>query len=684
MMVVIGKRLKMAKTKKDHGIQNQAFVENEGYQGAKPPNKVKPFEIIEDHPDETEELKCQFLGIPCPAQRRCLSAVGILAFLCWASTIQGLVVNGFVNAVISSLERRFDLSSTMTGVIAGSYDIGSMVTVIPITYFGGLVGSSKPKYISRGMFIMGLGSFLFCLPHFVTGPYLTPDVVEGLNSTDPKSEMCLDRSHQNQTDLLEETFGRLSVYKYFFIFGQILHGIGAAPLITLGTTFLDESVGKVSSPMYVGIFQTFFVVGPALGYLLGGSLLQIYVDLSLDGLDANLNPSHPIWVGAWWIGFLISGGMAWACAIFIGSYPPTLPSSEKKQQVSVSSKDESKLVGLKQMPSAIKSLLLNPTYMFISVGGAADGLVIAGLSAFLPKFIQSQYKFTASLSSGIVGLLVIPAGGLGTFTGGYIAKRFRLNRSQMLKMYIMSQMVTIPMALGFLCYCPNVNFSGVTIFQQEEKSFYKVDDLKISCNQNCSCNPKDFKPLCGEDNVMYYSACYAGCQDKQLDSENATEYLQCSCVDSPKKMAYTQPCTTDCQYFYGFAVLMFISIWFTFMSSMPNIVATMRSVENSNRSLALGLQSIILRLIGSIPGPVFFGAIIDKTCMLVSDSCLVYDNYSMSLYMMLLIVITKLVGVSLFCLALFFSLRLRTAEDEEENATDDTATNNNGEHSLNE
>ena len=58
---------------------------------------------------------------------------------------------------------------------------------------------------------------------------------------------------------------------------------------------------------------------------------------------------------------------------------------------------------LKKIPLAIKALLLNPTYMFISVGAAADGLVIAGLSAFLPKFIQSQYKFTASLSSGIVG-----------------------------------------------------------------------------------------------------------------------------------------------------------------------------------------------------------------------------------------------------------------------------------------
>ena len=146
-----------------------------------------------------------------------------------------MVVNGFVNAVISSIERRFDLTSTMTGVIAGSYDIGSMITVIPITYFGGLVGASKPKYISRGLIVMGLGSFLFCLPHFVAGPYLTSDTVV-FNATSITSDLCL-QSDATTSDIFDSTLDdvskRLSVYKYFFIFGQILHGIGAAPLITL-------------------------------------------------------------------------------------------------------------------------------------------------------------------------------------------------------------------------------------------------------------------------------------------------------------------------------------------------------------------------------------------------------------------------------------------------------------------
>ena len=53
--------------------------------------------------------------------------------------------------------------------------------------------------------------------------------------------------------------------KYVFITAQILHGIGAAALTTLGTTLLDESVSKTSAPMYIGMFEACFVLGPAFG-----------------------------------------------------------------------------------------------------------------------------------------------------------------------------------------------------------------------------------------------------------------------------------------------------------------------------------------------------------------------------------------------------------------------------------
>ncbi len=58
---------------------------------------------------------------------------------------KGMVVNGFVNVVITTLERRFGLRSSQTGIIAGCYDLGSMISVIPISYFGGRLGTSKPR-----------------------------------------------------------------------------------------------------------------------------------------------------------------------------------------------------------------------------------------------------------------------------------------------------------------------------------------------------------------------------------------------------------------------------------------------------------------------------------------------------------------------------------------------------------
>ena len=36
---------------------------------------------------------------------------------------QGMVVNGFINVSLSSIEKRFNLSSTDTGLIAAMYDI---------------------------------------------------------------------------------------------------------------------------------------------------------------------------------------------------------------------------------------------------------------------------------------------------------------------------------------------------------------------------------------------------------------------------------------------------------------------------------------------------------------------------------------------------------------------------------
>ena len=89
----------------------------------------------------------------------------------------------------------------------------------------------------------------------------------------------------------------LSDYRFFFYFGQFLLGVGNAPLYTLGNSrivflvtyifndcefvgivYLDENLLPNASAMYLGVFYSMSIVGPAFGYILGGVFLGYYTD----------------------------------------------------------------------------------------------------------------------------------------------------------------------------------------------------------------------------------------------------------------------------------------------------------------------------------------------------------------------------------------------------------------------
>ena len=59
-------------------------------------------------------------------------------------------------------------------------------------------------------------------------------------------------------------------------------------------------------------------------------------------------------------------------------------------------------------------------------------------------------------------------------------------------------------------------------------------------------------------------------------------------------------------------------------------------MADEQRSLALGVQSVLFRIFGSIPGPILFGAIVDSGCVYWQTecgrraNCWVYDNHLLS------------------------------------------------------
>lgn len=92
-----------------------------------------------------------------------------VTWVCLFSIVQGFIVNGVINAVISSLERRFDLPSSKSGLIASSNDFLAFFLVLLISFYGS--ERNKPRIIGCGVVVLAVGSLLFSLPHFMTDLY---------------------------------------------------------------------------------------------------------------------------------------------------------------------------------------------------------------------------------------------------------------------------------------------------------------------------------------------------------------------------------------------------------------------------------------------------------------------------------------------------------------------------------
>ena len=83
---------------------------------------------------------------------------------------------------------------------------------------------------------------------------------------------------------------------------------------------------------------------------------------------------------------------------------------------------------------------------------------------------------------------------------------------------------------------------------------------------------------------------------------------------------------------YVFIFIMFLVIFFEFLPPTIVPIATLRSVDPKLKSLSMGLQWNILRIFGSIPGPIALGAMLDGACSVwqyicgEQGACWIYDD----------------------------------------------------------
>ncbi|KAA0189509.1 hypothetical protein HAZT_HAZT008504 [Hyalella azteca] len=423
------------------------------------------------------------------------TAKWLLFWMCWAAAVQGMVVNGFVNVNITTIEKRFNLMSGSTGIISGSYDVASVLVSVPVSYLGSRPGSSKPRWLGAGLIILGLGSYMFMLPHLLVPPYEVRVDNDTLGTQ--TSSLCHEQLRTSDTCNSTSEEEGLPNFIWFFITGQYLMGFGAAPIYTLGMAFIDESVSPTQSAFYLGIFSTMAMVGPALGYAIGGQLLSVYIDAPVvNAAELGLTPASNRWLGAWWISFLITGSLSLLVAIPILMIPAevdktaafkrsdrkSLPSNEDEgssrdfDTSSVDAIPASGVTAFRQLDglwTASKSLLSCLPFIFLSIAKSCEGFVLSGMATFLPKVLETQFSLPAGLAATVVGALAISGGGSGILAGGLLIKRLKMTCENVIRLCFVVSSFCMFSAFIFFIRCPNAKFAGLNIAYNRQGARYK-------------------------------------------------------------------------------------------------------------------------------------------------------------------------------------------------------------------
>ncbi|XP_075132608.1 solute carrier organic anion transporter family member 1C1-like [Leptodactylus fuscus] len=506
-------------------------------------------------------------------------------------------------------------------------------------------GCTDHRIIGLGCLVMSLGTFLMALPHFLMGRYTYDgEPIQMSNSSSSPSPCLQDIASQKYSTMGKSGCQRASEGSLWIciLLGNLLRGVGESPIQPLGISYMDDYAAEENAALYIGCVQTAAVIGPIFGFLLGSLCASLFVDVGSVDLDrVTITPQDARWVGAWWLGYLVAGGISVLATVPFWFLPKEQTRSEPRKNSSTSS-EQSRFIleelrdrkvppqgGRRLLTMAkgflpsLRTLLGNPVFFLFLCGSVFHYNSLVGMVTYKAKYMEQQYGQSSAHTNAVIGLINVPAVALGIFLGGVVMKKFRINVVGAARLLLSSSVIGYAILMSlFSLGCERSAVAGLTVSYTGYTHISQEEGALSECNVRCLCPPNDWEPVCGDNGVTYYSACFAGCHLTNGTGKSSV-YYNCSCVTatpvlSGGRSAVPGPCSrgSSCsRKFLYFVVISVITSFTLSFGGTPGYILLLRSVRPELKSLALGIYTMAVRVLAGVPAPVYFGALIDSVCL---------------------------------------------------------------------
>jgi len=553
-----------------------------------PSAKRQAFALAMDHPsgsnDEdtvSSELSSSDVGDYSPEGceklihryiKRCLNPKCFLALLMMYGLLGSATNNGIFASSASSAQRALGLSATDWGLVATMLDV-YMIFLLPfISFLGGK--SHIPRWLGVSLAFFTAGAFLFTSPHFMfydagSAVFFSPHnycAAEGTGQS--VGEVGGDCS------AITDNGNRGSILAVFLL-AQFCVSVGLTALWILGPIFLDRNVSQQNMNMYLACLYSSAALGPAVGYLMNGKLLNLWVDPT-GSPPQGLTPKSSLWTGNWWLAYIIFGVVSALFILPISCFPRYLPGTKDVRRAKLTSgelvvnhkRGEDTAFDLsqpgggggdssprpkstlkhwaaafsKQTISDVRSFalackdILTPMRVFNYLAHGTENFAVTCFATFLPQIIEAQFGLSAAQTSILFGLVLVVGATSGILIGGWYVSWRKLDGVQTAKFCMVVALISIPFGFSFLlmgCERPQVtNLSENQVRHVSSLSQNGTLDalLTETCNRGCACNQEQADLVC-INGQTFYNMCYAGCS-LENPSNGSTSIMEMEMIDS--------------------------------------------------------------------------------------------------------------------------------------------------------